>query len=327
MPIRSRWMAGLVTVAFGGALALAVPSAVGAAPAKGGGGSTTTTTTTSGKAGSPSALAKLVIKPASLGHVQVEAAGTNAFQPGTDGEALHVGDTIQTDSVGLAEIDYAANTYTRLDVNTTFTIKKLTDNQGNRQVQGDLTSGQTWNRTVALTQSESFQQSGGGATAAVAGTAFAVSCASPTQCTFTSVVDNVILTGNNGQTETLNPLAQCVATNGGLCAAPSQLTCDQLALIQWITQNVLLDSTEHGLGNGIFQPFAVTCPASAAPAYPPSAPVIVVQPAAAPSTGKLPFTGSSSTLPFAEAGIGLVLVGAVLAVGMRRRRSAHTLKV
>jgi hypothetical protein len=64
-----------------------------------------------------------------------------------------------------------------------------------------------------------------------------------------------------------------------------------------------------------------------APAYPPRAPVIVVQPAAAPSTARLAFTGSSSTFPFAEAGVGLVLVGGVLMVGMRRRRSAHTLKV
>jgi len=44
------------------------------------------------------------------------------------------------------------------------------------------------------------------------------------------------------------------------------------------------------------------------------------------STG-LAFTGSSVTFPLAVAGVGLVLVGSVLTVGMRRRRSAHTLKV
>jgi hypothetical protein len=288
-------MAGLFAVMLGGAFALASLSAAGAAPAKGGGGSTTTTTTKSGKSGSSSAFAKLVIKAASVGHVQVETAGSATFQPGTDGEALHVGDTIQTDSVGLAEIDYAANTYTRLDVNTTFTIKKLTDSQGNRQVQGSLTSGQTWNRTVALTQSESFQQSGGGVTAAVAGTAFAVSCTSPTQCTFTGVVDNVTLTGSNGQTETLNPLAQCVATNGGLCATPTQLTPDQLALIQWITQNVVLDFTEHGLGNGVFQPFSGTVVVSGAvvQSFTPSTPNQGFTPTTAPA----PPPGPPAPLP------------------------------
>ena len=51
------------------------------------------------------------------------------------------------------------------------TVTKLTDNQGNRQVNGTVLTGQTWNRTVALTQSESFQQQAAGASAAVAGTA------------------------------------------------------------------------------------------------------------------------------------------------------------
>jgi hypothetical protein len=45
------------------------------------------------------------------------------------------------------------------------------------------------------------------------------------------------------------------------------------------------------------------------------------------STGKLAFTGSNSTFPFAAAGVALVLVGSVLTVSMRRRRTAHTLKV
>ena len=165
---------------------------------------------------------------------------------------------MQTDGVGLAEIDYASDSYTRLDVNTTFTITKLTDSQGNRQVNGTLQTGQTWNRTVALTQSESFQQQGAGTTAAVAGTAFVVDCTSPTQCTFTGVIDNVTLTSSDGQTQTLNPLSQCVSTSGTLCAAPSQLTPDQLALIQWIQTNVFLDLVEHGLGDGVFQPFAAT---------------------------------------------------------------------
>jgi hypothetical protein len=251
--------AHLVTAALlAGALALAAPAAAGAAsPAKGGHGSTTTTTTTKPGAsgGQSSPFATLVIKPASIGHVSVETAGTTTFQPATNNEQLHVGDTVQTDSVGLAEIDYASNAYTRLNVNTTFTIKKLTDNQGNRQIDGGITSGETWNRTAQLTQSESFQQDGGGVSAAVSGTAFVVDCMTPTQCTFTAVIDDTHLTGPNGQTQTLNPLTQCVTQNSALCASPTMLTPDQLALIQWIQYNVFLDLAEHGIGNGIFEPF------------------------------------------------------------------------
>jgi len=255
----SRIPRSIVAATLGAGLMLALSGTASAGlstPSKGGG--TTTTTTKKGAASKAPATAKLVIKPDSVGHVSVRAAGTSTFSPGTDGEVLHVGDTIQTDSVGKAEIDYAADTYTRLDVNTTFTIKKLTDNQGNRQVDGTLTSGQTWNRTVALTQSESFQQEGGGTTAAVSGTAFAVSCTSATSCTFTGVVDNVNLTGSDGQTRILNPLDQCDSNSGVLCGAVTQLTPDELALIQWIQSNVVLDLTEHGLGNGVFQPFSGT---------------------------------------------------------------------
>ncbi len=181
--MKSRLVLIVEATLLAGALALAAPAVAGAAsPAKGGHGSTTTTTTTKpgSSSGSAGAFATLVIKPASIGHVAVEQAGTTTFTPGTNNEQLHVGDTIQTDTVGLAEIDYATNAYTRLDVNTTFTIKKLTDNQGNRQIDGGLTSGETWNRTAELTQSESFQQDGGGVTAAVSGTAFVVDCTTST---------------------------------------------------------------------------------------------------------------------------------------------------
>jgi hypothetical protein len=258
--LKSRLVLIVEASLLAGALALAAPAAAGAAsPAKGGHGSTTTTTTKPGSSsGSSAAFATLVIKPASIGHVSVEMAGTSTFAPGTNNEQLHVGDTVQTDSAGLAEIDYATNAYTRLDVNTTFTIKKLTDNQGNRQIDGGLTSGETWNRTAELTQSESFQQDGGGVTAAVSGTAFVADCTTSTACTFTAVIDNTNLTGPNGQTETLNPLTQCVTQNAALCASPTMLTPDQLALIQWIQYNVLLDFTEHGIGNGIFDPFGAT---------------------------------------------------------------------
>jgi hyaluronoglucosaminidase len=48
---------------------------------------------------------------------------------------------------------------------------------------------------------------------------------------------------------------------------------------------------------------------------------------AASRSGALAFTGSNSTFPFAGAGVALVLVGSVLTVSMRRRRTAQALKV
>ncbi len=288
----SRLAKTVFTAALGAGLVFALPATALAKPHP---HSTTTTTTTPGGSAASKAFATLVLLPASVGHVSVEKSGTTTFAPATNNEALHVGDTVQTDSVGLAEIDYATDSYTRLDVNTTFTITKLTDSEGNRQVNGSLQTGQTWNRTVALTQSESFQQTGGGTTAAVAGTAFVVDCTSPTTCTFTGVIDDVTLTGSGGQTQALNPLTQCVSTSGSLCAAPSALTPDQLALIQWIQLNVFLDLTEHGLGNGIFDPFAGTTTVTngVVQTFTPSGPgftPVVPPPPTAPTIGSSPIS-------------------------------------
>jgi FecR protein len=241
----------------GAALAFAAPVAASAAPGTPSKPHPTTTTTTA-PSNNAQAFAKLVIKPASVGHVSVKTATGSTFKPAKNGQTLHVGDTVQTDATGQAEIDYADTAYTRLDVNTTFTIKKLTDSQGNRQVEGSLDVGRTYNRTAALTQSQTFQQDGGGATAAVAGTAFVVTCTSATTCTFTAVIDNINLTGAGGQTKTLNPLDECVDSNGALCGTTTRLTPDELALLQWIQTNVYLDLVEHGLGNGIFAPFGGT---------------------------------------------------------------------
>ena len=62
--------------------------------------------------------------------VEVKKKGSDAFKPAKDGQKLHAGDTVRTDATGLAEIDYSDDAYTRLDVNTTFKITKLTNEQG-----------------------------------------------------------------------------------------------------------------------------------------------------------------------------------------------------
>ena len=139
--------------------------------------------------------------------VEVQKADAEEFKKAKDGQKLREGDTVRTDATGRAEVEYGQDSYTRLDVNTTFTIVSLADDQGNRQVEGSLDVGKTWNRTsAALTESESFEQTGAGATAAVVGTASSVECASATECVFTAVVDNVELTGDDGLIKLLTPL-------------------------------------------------------------------------------------------------------------------------
>ncbi len=175
-------------------------------------------------------------------NVEVKAKGKDSFAPAKDGDEVKAGDTVRTDATGLAEIRYGDDAYTRLDVNTTFKITKLTDEQGNRQVQGTIESGQTWNRTAKLTDSESFEQTGADATAAVEGTAFAVQCDAADHCVFTGVVDDVSLTGKDGVKKLLNPLDECDSSSGVLCGDIT--TIDPSELPQWIIENLIKDVAE-----------------------------------------------------------------------------------
>ncbi len=190
--------------------------------------------------------------------VSVRKAGKAKFKAAADGQSLKQGDTIKTDATGTAEIDYGNDAYTRLDVNTTFTIVVLTDEQGARQVQGSLESGQTWNRTAALTESGSFEQEGAGANATVRGTAFAINCDALDHCVFTAVVDDIDLTGLDGVTQLLTPLDQCDSTDttgegaltGVLCGDISQISPDDLPA--WILTNLLQDLIQRGIDDSGF---------------------------------------------------------------------------
>jgi hypothetical protein len=180
--------------------------------------------------------------------VEIRRAGGDAFKVAKDGAKLREGDTVRTDATGQAEIEYGDDAYTRLDVDTTFTIESLTDDEGNRQVQGTLESGKTWNRTVALTESESFEQTGAGATAAVEGTAFAVECTAVDHCVFTAIIHDTTLTGEDGDVRLLTPLDQCDSTSGELCGDITQIPADELP--QWIADNLLRDLVERGIDDG-----------------------------------------------------------------------------
>jgi hypothetical protein len=204
-----------------------------------------------GGSGDTEVLATLTVD---ADNVSVQKAGKDQFKPAKNGQKLREGDTVKTDATGKAEIDYSDDAYTRLDVNTTFTITKLTEEQGERQVEGSLEEGRTWNRTAAVTESGSFEQSGGGATAAVTGTAFPVDCtiAAP-DCLFTGVEGTFILRGN-GEDRTVTPFQQCGSTDGDLCDEVRTLTADEMAAILWIQENLLEDLIERGLGTGPIVP-------------------------------------------------------------------------
>jgi len=263
------------------------------------------------------ALAKLVVTE---NGVEVKAADKTAFKPASDGQNLREGDTIRTDATGLAEIDYTDTSYTRLDVNTTFTIKKLTDEKGARQVQGSLDTGRTWNRTAILTESESFEQEGAGANAVVLGTVFLHQCDTPDHCAVIVFDHFVRYSGADNVTKELSTYEACDSKAGVLCTDPEALSISELASIEFAQENLDRDLAERGLGNGRLR----------ASAYPPRGNTVdvggvVVSRGQAGSSlsGGLPFTGSSSqTGVHVGIGIALVLMGGALFIVAKRRREA-----
>ena len=269
----------------------------------------------SGSGTATEALAKLVVTE---NGVTVRAVDKTAFKAARDGQDLRQGDTIRTDATGLAEIDYSDTSYTRLDVDTTFTIKKLTDEQGARQVQGSLDTGRTWNRTATLTESASFEQEGAGANATVLGTVFMVQCDTPDHCAFITFEHVVIVTGADNVTKELGDHAACDSQSGVLCPDPKILSISELAAIEFAQENLDRDLAERGLGDGRLR----------AAAYPPPSDTVEVGgvvvsrgPSGSSLSGGLPYTGSSSqTGVHVGIGIALVLMGGVLFVVTKRRR-------
>jgi hypothetical protein len=135
--------------------------------------------------------------------VTVKHKGKSSFVAAKEGEAIHQGDTIKTDSTGRAEIDYTDGSLTRLDTSTVFLISRLTNDRGGRQTQGTLSVGQTWNRAAKVSETGSFEVKAGGTTAAVEGTAFVVSCpaapsgAQQASCTVTAVINDVVVASDD----------------------------------------------------------------------------------------------------------------------------------
>jgi len=178
----------------------------------------------------------------------VQRKGNDEFKPATDGQRLRVGDTVQTDATGFAQINYTEDSFTRLDVNTTFTIVSLSDDEGNRKIKGSLDTGRTWNRTSALTESESFEQEGAGATAAVVGSAYLVTCVSANNCVFISVHDGLRITTVDGDVQFLDQLEACDSsevtdTDADLCSVPTQVQLEVLLADAFFAINYFLDAS------------------------------------------------------------------------------------
>ena len=117
-------------------------------------------------------LARLAVLDPS---VAVQARSASAFAPASSGHSLAVGDTVRTDALGRAQVDYAEGSLTRLDRNTTFVVERLAEAERPDPLAVRVDLGRTWNEVAELTTSgERFQVSTSNAVATVRGTVFTV---------------------------------------------------------------------------------------------------------------------------------------------------------
>lgn len=225
-----------------------------------------TSIATIGAVGAPAGAAVL----GKAGSLSVEAPGVTVlkkgqakFTKGKDKLKIKAGDTVQTDATGFAQITFPDGSVTRLDHNTVFTLDKLSTKTGQRQVEGTVSSGQTWNRVQKLAENERFDQgNGNGATAAVLGTAFVTKCNLPSggvafkvvktkkalkklkkatrDCNFTLIDGKLRLTALNKIVEVNR--GQEVGTTGGEAADPQQYPPDILFTDKWILRNLGADA-------------------------------------------------------------------------------------
>jgi FecR protein len=218
----------------------------------------------------PAGAATKPTKP--TGTLSVEAPGVTVLKKGTgsfakakSNQKVGIGDTIQTDASGLAEIKFKDGSLTRLDHDTIFTLDKIVNTTGKRQVESTVSTGQTWNRVQKLSGSEKFEQNGNGATAAVIGTAFVTKCSLPSGTAFKAVKTKKQLKRLKRSSKcdftlvdgklTLVSLGKTVGVNRGQSAsvdatgnAGDAITVppDQFYNNEWITTNLALD-TQAGI--------------------------------------------------------------------------------
>jgi hypothetical protein len=175
-------------------------------------------------------------------NVEIRRAGKDHFREARDRQSIREGDTVRTDATGRATIRYTDESFTRLDVDTTFTVVELTDDEGERSTAGNLETGRTWNRVEDLAETETFGTEGAGAVAAVTGTAYVVVCPTVDECTFIGVVHDLALAANPRHGSLAIDELEHVTVRRGEPAARGSLTLEEFFGDAWIQENLGIDA-------------------------------------------------------------------------------------
>ncbi|MGH2686547.1 MAG: FecR family protein, partial [Actinomycetota bacterium] len=167
------------------------------------------------------------------GVVEVQNNGRGTFEAARDGQTLDTGDVLRTGSDGRAEIEYFDGSLTRVDFDTTFELTELSslpNVPGSKIIDAEQESGNTFNRVVALTGSESrFDIDTPTATASVQGTEYAVKVNPDGTIDFWVIKGAVVAVLENGEREVVGGHRGFTVTPDGDTFGPYILTNEQLS--------------------------------------------------------------------------------------------------
>lgn len=105
--------------------------------------------------------------------VQVQASGHTTFVAGRSGQSVYPGDTVRTGSLGLAAIQYADGSMTRLGPGSAVKVAHLPLNTGAIEI--NQNAGDIWNRVASVVHGGGFKvHEPYGTTAEVRGTEFSI---------------------------------------------------------------------------------------------------------------------------------------------------------
>jgi hypothetical protein len=169
-----------------------------------------------------------------------------AFEPAQSGASLGIGDEVQTDAAGLAEISYFDGSWQRIENQSVLTLTELVDIEGGKVVRTGLDQGRAWQRVQALTTDEdSFEVDTPVAVGSVRGTEFSIDCTvQPVACTFAVVEGVVELALSGGTTVTLQAGDLLSVSRDQPVGTPLSVGVDQLRQDPWIAKNLQLDATQ-----------------------------------------------------------------------------------
>ena len=233
--------------------------------------------------------------------VDVRAKSAHAFTKVSKTKNVRIGDLVRTSAAGLAQVDYGEGSYTRLDHHTKFVIKKLTNKAGDRRVKTTLISGRTFNRVEKITESESFEQTAGGATAGVVGTTFVVARDAEADISVFTLVEGTLNVRIPGETSVLLTSGQQIEVVNGVSRPVATFTLEELCADPFVKRNDSITCPQQSeipgeAGESKTTP-KTTGPRSSATTSPTSPTTAGGSPTTSPHTTSPPTTSPPTTSP------------------------------